>query len=526
MAGIFTRAQVAQHNTRDDCWISIDNKVYDVTKFLDAHPAGSQIILDLAGKDCTRVFWSFHAQDILAKYESKLLVGTLAPEVVDPSQKKKKKKVSKPNPLSPLISTMPHAEPGYLQGMESAFYGPTHKAWRVALREWINEHITPNIETWVKRGKEVPKEVFQEMGKQGLLAANLGPGPHLKGQSLLGGVVPSEEFDFFHEQILHEEIYRIGAPGLSDGLGCGLVIGLPPVFKFGTKELAQRVLPGCLSGEKKICLAISEPAAGSDVANVQCRAVKSPCGTYYTVTGIKKWITNGLNADYFSTAVRTGGKGLGGVSLLLIERGEGVSTKKIPTGYSGAAGTCLVMFENVKVPVANLLGKENEGFKCIMHNFNHERWFIAAISTSCARRTVEECVKWSMQRQAFGKPLFEQPVIRNKLGAMLAKVESAQAYTDSITFQMCKMPYKLQNAKLGGPIALLKVETAKINEFIQNEAVQIFGGRGLTQSGMGKVVWRFRAANQFNGILGGTNEVLADFAVRSIGRAFPYQSKL
>lgn len=173
--------------------------------------------------------------------------------------------------------------------------------------------------------------------------------------------------------IAHEEIARIGSPGFVDGLGTGLVIGLPPVLHFGKPALRDRVVPECLNGAKKICLAITEPFAGSDVAAIKCTAIKSDCGKFYIVNGVKKWITGGQTCDYFTVAVRTGGPGMFGISMLLVERGEGVQTKKIKTSYSGAAGTTYIIFENVKVPVENLLGEENGGFKCIMANFNHER---------------------------------------------------------------------------------------------------------------------------------------------------------
>ena len=119
-----------------------------------------------------------------------------------------------------------------------------------------------------------------------------------------------------------------------------------------------------LSGEKRICLAISEPVAGSDVAAIETTAVKTPDGKHYIVNGCKKWITNGVSAQYFATAVKTG-EGPMGVTMLLIERGEGVETKIIKTSYSSAAGTALVIFENVKVPVENVLGKEGQGFLVI-----------------------------------------------------------------------------------------------------------------------------------------------------------------
>ena len=145
--------------------------------------------------------------------------------------------------------------------------------------------------------------MFLKCGEYGLLAARIGPGPHLAGRTLPGGVSP-EEFDYFHELIAHEEMAALGLSGYADGLGCGMVIGLPPVIHFGKKELAARVVDEVLSGRKKICLSITEPFVGSDVASIQATAVKSECGRYYIVNGVKKWITNGMFADYFTTAVR------------------------------------------------------------------------------------------------------------------------------------------------------------------------------------------------------------------------------
>jgi alkylation response protein AidB-like acyl-CoA dehydrogenase len=126
--------------------------------------------------------------------------------------------------------------------------------------------------------------------------------------------------------------------------------------------------------------------------------------------GTKKWITNGTFCDYFVTGVKT----RKGFSMLLIERQEGVETTQIKTSYSSAAGTAFLKFDNVKVPVENLLGKEDEGFKVIMTNFNHERWMIAMCSVRTSRMVVEDCLKWANQRRVFGKRLVEQPVIRQK----------------------------------------------------------------------------------------------------------------
>uniref|UniRef100_A0A7S3Z3U1 Cytochrome b5 heme-binding domain-containing protein n=1 Tax=Lotharella globosa TaxID=91324 RepID=A0A7S3Z3U1_9EUKA len=379
----FTTGEVAKHNTKDDCWVIIDGKVYDVTDFIEMHPAGAQIILDLGGQDVTDQFLAFHRMSVFDKYAPQLFKGLVRGATSTFESKEKR---------STQLSRVPYAEPSYWQGFKSPYYNESHTNFRLAVRRFIAKEIDDaEIDTYVKSGDAPEKDLFLKMGRAGILAANLGPGKHLlEYKGPLPSGIKAKDFDYFHEMILHDEFYRIGAPGLSDGLACGLIIGLPPVIKFGSKELQKRIVPQCLSGEKRICLAITEPQAGSDVANVQCRAVKSPCGKYYTVTGTKKWITNGCQSDYFSCAVRTGKKGLKGVSLLLIERGEGVTTKKIPTGYSSCAGTSLVIFENVRVPVANLLGPENGGFKCIMHNFNHERWYISVVCCSCARRSLEE----------------------------------------------------------------------------------------------------------------------------------------
>lgn len=148
---------------------------------------------------------------------------------------------------------------------------------------------------------------------------------------------------------------------------------------FGSKDLKQRVVPDCLAGKKTICLAITEPVAGSDVSGLQCEAVLTPDGEHYIVNGEKKWITNGIFADYFTVAVRTGGPGMNGLSLLLIERTfPGINTRQMKCSGVWCSGTTYITFDNVKVPKENLIGQENKGFKYIVNNFNTERLGIAS----------------------------------------------------------------------------------------------------------------------------------------------------
>lgn len=318
--------------------------------------------------------------------------------------------------------------------------------------------------------------------------------------------------------IVTQELVRANARGFQDGNMAGMAISLTAVQQWlRNQELKDKVTAEVLSGQKKMCLAITEAFAGSDVAGLKTTAEKTPDGKYYVVNGTKKWITNGMFADYFVTGCKTEK----GFSVLLIPRGEGVETKQIKTSYSTAAATAFVQFENVKVPVGNLLGEEHKGFIVIMSNFNHERFMMVAAVVRMSMTIVEECLKWCNQRIVFDKKLIEQPAIRQKLARMISLTESNQAWIESIAYQMCNMTYAEQAAHLGGPIGLLKSHATRSAQEIADHSTNIFGGRGLTQSGMGKIVEMFHRTYKFDAILGGTEEILADLGVRQAMKKFP-----
>eukprot|EP00755_Sulcionema_specki_P005679 Sspe_Gene.33432::Locus_16323_Transcript_1_1_Confidence_1.000_Length_1750::g.33432::m.33432 len=499
--------EVAKHTSPGDMWIVVDGLVYDISKFAAMHPGGERVLKGYAGKDATEVFYELHRKDVLNKYK-RLVVG----------------KVAEPSEARELVSSIPYAEMGVDQGFHSLYYNASHLKFKKNLRGWYEADILSECTQLDQAGKHPPLSLYKKLGEKGLLAISMGPGPWLKGMDLMG--VRGEDFDTFHELIAQQEFARLGSQGFTDGLLGGLGIGLPPVAYFGSAELKSRVLPQVISGEKRICLAISEPYVGSDVAQIKCTAKKSPCGKYFIVNGEKKWITGGAFADYFSTAVRTGGNGIGGISMLLIPRTEGVVTKPIPTSYSPSAGTAYVMFTDVKVPVENIIGKENKGFMCIMANFNHERWgMVAAVAERC-RVVIDECFKWATQRKVFGKTLITMPVIRQKLAEMAAATESLQHWLDFITLQMSKMSHAEQMKKLGGPTALLKYHSTRVSLKVADNATQIFGGRGLTKTGMGAKIEQFVRQVKFSAILGGAEEVMADFAVRQAAKTIPKNSRL
>ena len=261
-----------------------------------------------------------------------------------------------------------------------------------------------------------------------------------------------------------QEFAHHGCRGYMEGLGNGTVFALPPVLNYGAPALKTKIVDEVLTGKKHMALAITEAFAGSDVAGMKCRATKSDDGKYWTVTGTKKWITNGMFADYFTVACKTDK----GFVVLLIERQDGVDTKPIKTAYSATAGTAFVVFDHVKVPYEHTLGTDHGGLQVVFSNFNHERWYEASISVAAQRLVVEECIKcalsryvnlfaslhirnrWATQRQVFGKPLMHQATVRQKISQMIARVESAQNWLENITYQMCKMGYKQQSSYLAG----------------------------------------------------------------------------
>ncbi|EMD34083.1 hypothetical protein CERSUDRAFT_117593 [Gelatoporia subvermispora B] len=511
----FTREEVAKHNKEGDLWIIIDSKVYDVTRFKNLHPGGASVFFDddIPGQDATDVFFGLHRFEVLERPQyQRLQIGVIAGEKPQIHGK-----------VDGALSKVPYAEPAWLtDGFKSPYFTENHRKFQAAMRKFVDEVIYPDAQAREADGKRPTQHVFDRMAELNLHAMRMGPGKHLKGLTLMNGLVKPEEFDYFHELIISQEIVRCGARGYGDALNAGCVIGLPPVLNFGSPELKARVIPEVFSGKKFICLAVSEAHAGSDVFGLQTTATKTEDGKHWIITGTKKWITNGTFADYFTVGCKTED----GFTVILVERGEGVETKPIKTSYSSTAGTAYITFDHVKVPVENTLGEEGGGIFVMLSNFNHERWVMCCCSARSQRLVIDECMKWTSQRKAFGKPLNSQPVVRAKLAAMIARTESVQNWLENVTYQMCNMSYKEQASKLAGQIAFLKMYTTRCGQETARDGLHLFGGRGVTQSGMGRFVEHYYRIVPFDALLGGAEDVLADLGVRQAIRAMPKDTKL
>eukprot|EP01079_Euglenida_sp_SAG-EU17-18_P001973 gene1973-2996_t len=367
---------------------------------------------------------------------------------------------------------------------EGPLYTESHRALAARVREFCLAELEPHVDEWEDQGG-FPKSLHRTMANTGLYQLQY---PAEYGG---GGVL-----DVVSGIVFTMEMCRPGSGGLAASLLC-MGIGLPPVLKLGSDEMKRRVAPAVLSGEKVICLCISEPWAGSDVAGIRTTAVRD--GNYYVVNGVKMFITGGCRADYYTVAVRTGGQGAAGISLLLIDRAESPDGFRVegPLAKMGwqASDTARLVFEDVRVPAKNLIGKEGQGFLGIMLNFNSERLMMSVQATAYARVCLLEAIAYARERVTFGKPLVKIQVIRHKLMEMARQVQSSQAMLEGLAVKIEQGGGDL--AALAVDICLLKVQSTRAFEVCAREALQVFGGKGFLRGGRAAKVERLYREGQW-----------------------------
>jgi acyl-CoA dehydrogenase len=377
--------------------------------------------------------------------------------------------------------------------MASPFYSAEHEAFREVMRRFVEKEITPFAHEWDEAGG-FPRTLYEKAAKIGLLGLGF--------PEEYGGVAA----DQFMKIVASQELARAGAGGVSSSL-MSHTIGSPPIARAARPEIKARVLPEILSGQKISALAITEPSGGSDVANLRTTARRD--GDHYVVNGEKTFITSGVRADYLTVAVRTGGEGASGVSLLLIE-GDTPGLSRYPLKKMGwwASDTATLHFADCRVPAENLIGEEGHGFRIIMQNFNSERMGMAASCTGYARVCVEEAIAYAKERQTFGKPLAQRQVIRHKIVDMTQRVAATQSMLEMLAWRLG------QGESPVAEICMMKNQATQTMAFCASEAVQIFGGAGFMR---GIKVERIYREVKVNAIGGGSEEIMKDLASRQMG---------
>lgn len=378
-------------------------------------------------------------------------------------------------------------------------FSPEHEQFRSALRSLVAREISPFVDEWDEAGT-FPRTLYRRLAEIG--ATGIGYAEDLGG-------TPG---DLFHQLVVAEELARCGAGGVCASLGSHS-IALPPVALAGPPALKARVIPPVLAGEKIAALAVTEPGGGSDVAALKTRARRD--GDHYVVDGEKTFITSGVRADFITVAVRTdpASRGAHGISVLVVD-GDTPGLARTPLKKMGwwASDTAHLRFDGCRVPAANLVGTEHEGFKLFMHNFNSERLYMAAQACSFAQVCLDEALAWARQRHTFGAPLSERQVIRHKLVDMALKIDAARTLVHDLAW---RVQHRAADAsQLVARVALAKVLATQAMQFCADQAVQILGGMGFMRGTKSERIYREVKVMMIGG---GSEEILKDLAARQLG---------
>ncbi len=377
---------------------------------------------------------------------------------------------------------------------KSPFLTAAHDQWRSALRGFVDAKIAPHLAAWNAAGT-FPDSLYVEAARAGLLGMGFG--------REYGGTGP---VDLYHRIIFAEEFFRLGSSVVFADLATHW-IALPPIIASAPEALRERIARPVLAGDKRMAFAVTEPSGGSDVGSFQTSAERR--GDVFVVNGAKTLISGATRADYLLTAVRTGGAGSGGLSLLLIEADRpGVSTASIAGLHWYNRNNGSIRFENVEVPADHLIGVENKGFAGLAHQFNIERFSGIAATLAMARAAMAEAIAFAQQRQTFGKRVIDHQVTRHKLVAMIQRVDMTYAYLDTVVwrFEQGETPV--------AELSMLKVAANKALQHCAQECMQILGGSAYT--GDSPVERIYREARSF-AVAGGAEEVLFDLAARQLG---------
>lgn len=373
---------------------------------------------------------------------------------------------------------------------------PERLQLRKTVRSFVEQDIVPYLNQWENDG-EIPRELHKKAAALGLIGAGF---PEEVGGD--GG-------DLADAVVICEEMHQAGASG---GLFASLFtsgIALPHLIAAGDADQIEKWVRPTLAGEKIGSLAITEPGGGSDVGHLRTKAVRD--GEHYLVNGSKTYITSGCRADFVVTAVRTGGDGAAGVSLLVIEKGTPgfeVTGKLDKMGWR-ASDTAELSFVDARVPVGNLVGAENSGFAQIAQAFLTERIALAAQAYASAQRCLDLTLQWVRDRETFGKPLIARQSVQNTVTEMARKIDIARVYTRSLVERSMQ-----ENQDFIAEVCFAKNTAVESGEWVANQAVQLFGGLGYMRES--EVERQYRDM-RILGIGGGTTEILTGLAAKRLG---------
>lgn len=379
--------------------------------------------------------------------------------------------------------------------MKRTIFEEEHQMFRETVRAFIEKEVLPYHPQWEKDGM-VSREVWRKAGEMGFLCLDA---PEQYG----GGGIR----DFRYNAIITEELWRAGATGIGWGLHTDIV--LPYILSYANEEQKKRWLPKMASGEWIGAIAMSEPAAGSDLAGIRTTAQKE--GDHYVVNGSKIFITNGIMADVVVTVVKTNPEHKHkGISLVVIERGmEGFERgRKLDKIGLKAQDTAELFFDNVKAPCENLLGGEGKGFVYLMSQLPQERLQIAIGAMAAAEAAFEITLKYIQERTAFGKPVGTFQNSRFKMAEMKTEIELGYAFVDKCIMALNAQELTTEEASMA------KWWTTDLQKRVADQCLQLFGGYGYMNE---YPISKYYLDARVQSIYGGTNEIMKEVIGRGLG---------
>jgi alkylation response protein AidB-like acyl-CoA dehydrogenase len=372
-----------------------------------------------------------------------------------------------------------------------------HEAFREAVRAFFDREVVPHLADWEAAGI-VARELFTTAGKAGFLGMAIP-------EELGGGGVD----DFRFNMVIGEEAIRAGAAAAGLGITLHNDVALPYFLRYCSEEQQRRWLPGIASGELITAIAMTEPGIGSDLASMSTTAIRD--GEHYLVNGAKTFITNGINADLVITAVKTDpAQRHAGMSLLVIERGmpgfeRGRNLDKLG---QHAQDTAELSFTDVRVPVANLLGEEGQGFRQLVANLPQERVSIALSAVASAAVALEHTLTYVKERRAFGQPIGSFQNSRFVLAEIATEVDIAQTYVDRCVAELNAGELSAEDA------AKAKWWCTELQGRVVDRCLQLHGGYGYMNE---YPIAKAYADARITRVYGGTTEIMKEVVGRSLG---------
>ncbi len=380
---------------------------------------------------------------------------------------------------------------------KNLYFSKEHDQVRSAVRDFIKKDINPYVDEWEEKGTTPLHEIFKKMGDLGFLGIRYDP--------KYGGL----GLDYWYELVFLEELGHVDCGGIPMAIGVQTNMATPAIDQFGSEYLKETYLMPAIAGDMVGAIAVTEPDAGSDVAALKTFAQRE--GDEYVINGSKTFITNGTQADFLTLLARTSdeqGYHCFGLFVVPTNLPGFVVNKKLDKLGMRSSDTAELFFDNLRVPVANLIGEEGEGFIYQMQQFQHERFFTLPLAYIGMRDTIEMTIEYLKKRIVNGKPLIAKQVLKHRLVQWLTELEALK----QLTYHIVRMKEAGQEASK--EISMGKLLAGQLSSKISDGCLQMFGGAGFMNEM--RISRTFRDS-RLTAIGGGANEVMSDVIAKLEG---------